>query len=113
MGIVLTKHRISPQVTKITSTGLTPFEAMLMRTPVLSFELNIGNQVVYKPDTKTYIEMTKKKLELTQRVIDLNMADANKISAKFYDRTAIDRTFKKVSAPGYMTRQPRRARRPN
>jgi hypothetical protein len=74
---------------------LTPFEAMLMISPVLSFELNIGNQVVYKPGTQTYIDMTKKKLELTQRVIDLNMADANKISAKYYDRTAVNRTFKK------------------
>jgi hypothetical protein len=86
---------LAHRITKITSTGLTPFEGMLMRPPVLSFELNIGNQVVYKPDTQTYMEMTKKKLELTQRVIDLNMADANKISAKFYDRTAIDRTFEK------------------
>jgi hypothetical protein len=39
--------------------------------------------------------MTKKKLELTQQVIELNTQDANKMSAKYYDRTATDRQFVK------------------
>jgi hypothetical protein len=39
--------------------------------------------------------MTKKKLELTQKIIELKMADANRISKKYYDRTATDRQFKK------------------
>jgi hypothetical protein len=86
---------LAHRVIKIASTGLTPFERMLMRPPVLSFELNIGKEIVYKPDTQTYMEMTKKKLELTQKVIELNIADANKISAKYYDRSASDRTFEK------------------
>jgi hypothetical protein len=74
---------------------LSSFEALFGRKPVLSFELNIGKDTVFKPDTQTYIEMTKKKLELTQKVIELNMADANRISKKYYDRTATDRQFKK------------------
>jgi hypothetical protein len=39
--------------------------------------------------------MTKKKLELTQKVIELNTQEANKISAKYYDRTAMGRQFVK------------------
>jgi hypothetical protein len=66
-------------VSKITSFGLSPYEALFLRPPVLSFQLNISNETVYKPDTETYIEMTKKKLELTQKVIELNMQDLGKI----------------------------------
>jgi hypothetical protein len=48
-------------VTKIASLGLSPFEALFLRAPVLSLQLNIYDETVYKPDTQTYIEITKRK----------------------------------------------------